>query len=55
MLTTLIIIVLLLVLLGAVGFAPYPAFTTGQRISVGTILLIFFLVWLFRYSHLVLF
>lgn len=53
MLSTLLIVLLILILLGGVGFVPAPAFTPEARGVVGAVILVFALVWLFRFSGLV--
>lgn len=52
MLTAILLAILVVVLLGAVGFAPAQSFTPWQRGTVGTLILVGFLLYLFRYSGL---
>jgi hypothetical protein len=52
MLSTILIICLILILLGGVGFAPVDGVTPAARGTVGTVILVAFVIWLFRWSGL---
>jgi len=52
MLSSILVICLILVLLGGVGFVPAPAFTPTARGIVGAVIVIFFVLWLFKWSGL---
>jgi len=53
MTSTILVVLLLLVLLGGVGFFPAPAFTANHRWAVGTVLVVVFIVWLLKFSGIV--
>lgn len=50
MLTTVLLVFVLLVLLGGVGFWPAPGFTPMVRAIISAIIICMFVFWLLRFS-----